>query len=52
MRLKRRLKKGVENTQEKRPLSKIPISEEMAEIFEKWRRGEEYKVDVENLSTV
>jgi uncharacterized protein len=32
--------KKVENIKEERPLSKISLSEEMAEIFEKWRRGE------------
>ncbi|WP_042353726.1 NYN domain-containing protein [Bacillus rubiinfantis] len=32
--------KKVKTIQEKKPVSKIPISNEMAEIFEKWRRGE------------
>jgi predicted RNA-binding protein with PIN domain len=32
--------KKVKNIKEERPLSKISLSEEMAEIFEKWRRGE------------
>ena len=30
----------VENIKEEKPLTKISISEEVAEIFEKWRRGE------------
>jgi uncharacterized protein len=34
------IKKNVKQIQEKKPASKIPISEEMAEIFEKWRRGQ------------
>jgi uncharacterized protein len=34
------IEKKVKNIQEKKPVSKIPISEELAEIFEKWRRGE------------
>lgn len=29
----------VKNIQEQRPFSKIPLSDEVAEIFEKWRRG-------------
>src|SRR3954464_10384327 len=33
------IEKRVKKIQEKKPVSKIPISEEMAEIFEKWRRG-------------
>lgn len=35
------IEKKVKKIQEKRPVSKIPISEEVTEIFEKWRRGEE-----------
>jgi uncharacterized protein len=31
---------SVENIKEEKPLSKISISKEVAEIFEKWRRGE------------
>lgn len=31
---------SLEKTREKVPASKIPLSEEVAEIFEKWRRGE------------
>jgi hypothetical protein len=38
------IQKGIEKKvriiQEKKPVSKIPISDEMAEIFEKWRRGQ------------
>ncbi|WP_342513702.1 NYN domain-containing protein [Sporosarcina sp. FSL K6-1522] len=29
----------VKGIQERRPFSKIPLSDEVAEIFEKWRRG-------------
>ncbi|MDQ1143295.1 putative RNA-binding protein with PIN domain [Bacillus sp. SORGH_AS 510] len=34
------IEKSVKKIQEKKPVSKIPISEELAEIFEKWRRGQ------------
>ncbi|WP_251553864.1 NYN domain-containing protein [Neobacillus muris] len=34
------IQKNVKTIQEKRPVTKIPISKELAEIFEKWRRGE------------
>jgi uncharacterized protein len=34
------IEKKVKKIQDKKPVSKIPISNEMAEIFEKWRRGE------------
>lgn len=34
------IEKNVKKIQEKQPVSKIPISDELAEIFEKWRRGE------------
>jgi predicted RNA-binding protein with PIN domain len=38
------IEKGIKNSvkyiEEKRPSSKILLSDEMAEIFEKWRRGE------------
>ncbi|GIN22844.1 MAG TPA: NYN domain-containing protein [Bacillus bacterium] len=37
---KRRIEKKVEKTQEKAPLRKIDLSQDMTEIFEKWRRGE------------
>ncbi|KAA9018701.1 NYN domain-containing protein [Niallia endozanthoxylica] len=32
------IEKKVKKIEEKRPLSKIPLSKELAEIFEKWRR--------------
>ncbi|MCM3570048.1 NYN domain-containing protein [Neobacillus mesonae] len=35
------IERKVKNIQETKPVSKIPISDEMAEIFEKWRRGQE-----------
>ncbi|PLR96350.1 NYN domain-containing protein [Bacillus sp. T33-2] len=35
-----RIGKRVKKIQEKKPVSKIPLSDEVAEIFEKWRRGE------------
>ena len=38
--IERGIEKKVKKIQEKRPVSKIPISNEVAEIFEKWRRGE------------
>ncbi|PLR77917.1 hypothetical protein CU633_08435 [Bacillus sp. V3-13] len=34
------IEKKVKKIQEKKPGSKIPLSEEVAEIFEKWRRGQ------------
>jgi predicted RNA-binding protein with PIN domain len=34
------IEKNVKRIQEKRPASKIPLSDEMAKIFEKWRRGQ------------
>ncbi|MEH7108924.1 MULTISPECIES: NYN domain-containing protein [Bacillaceae] len=34
------IEKKVKKIQGKKPATKIPISDEMAEIFEKWRRGE------------
>lgn len=34
-----KIEKRVKNIQNKKPVSKIPLSDEMAEIFEKWRRG-------------
>jgi uncharacterized protein len=33
------IEKNVKTTTQKKPVSKIPLSDEMAEIFEKWRRG-------------
>jgi uncharacterized protein len=38
--LEKRIEKNVKNIQGNKPASKIPISSEVAEIFEKWRRGE------------
>ncbi|NHM33356.1 NYN domain-containing protein [Neobacillus terrae] len=35
-----KINKRVKKIQEKRPFSKIPLSDEVAEIFEKWRRGD------------
>lgn len=37
--IRREIKKDVHQTMTKKPLSKIPLSKEVAEIFEKWRRG-------------
>jgi predicted RNA-binding protein with PIN domain len=34
------IEKNVKEIQDRRPFRKIPMSEEMAEIFEKWRRGQ------------
>lgn len=34
------IEKDVKKIQEEKPIAKIPISREMAEIFEKWRRGQ------------
>jgi uncharacterized protein len=33
------IEKKVKKIQQKKPVSKIPLSDEVAEIFEKWRRG-------------
>lgn len=38
--IERRISKRVKEIQEGRTISKIPLSEEVAEIFEKWRRGD------------
>jgi uncharacterized protein len=38
--LSKKIEKRVQRIQEKKPPIRIPISEEMAEIFEKWRRGQ------------
>ncbi|MBD8007137.1 NYN domain-containing protein [Bacillus norwichensis] len=35
----RRIEKKVEKTQERAPLRRINLSQDMTEIFEKWRRG-------------
>ncbi|WP_078551151.1 NYN domain-containing protein [Bacillus alkalicellulosilyticus] len=34
------IKNSVEKTQKKQPSTKIPLTKEMAELFEKWRRGD------------
>jgi predicted RNA-binding protein with PIN domain len=39
--IEKKIEKNVKNIQEKRPGSRIPISNEVAEIFEKWRRGKD-----------
>ena len=38
--IERAIENQVENIKEEKPLTKIPLSKEVAEIFEKWRRGE------------
>lgn len=38
--IKGRIEKKVKGIQEKRPPSKIALTKEIVEIFEKWRRGE------------
>lgn len=38
--IQRNITKKVKEIQEQRAFSKIPLSEEVAEIFEKWRRGQ------------
>ncbi|MBP3038127.1 NYN domain-containing protein [Bacillaceae bacterium Marseille-Q3522] len=37
--IEHQIKSNVQKIQEKKPISKIPLSDEIAEIFEKWRRG-------------
>ncbi|WP_026583291.1 NYN domain-containing protein [Bacillus sp. J33] len=37
--IERSIEKKVKNIQSNKPVSKIPLSDEVAEIFEKWRRG-------------
>ncbi|MFD2445253.1 NYN domain-containing protein [Bacillus sp. CGMCC 1.16607] len=37
----KKIEKSVQKIQEQRPLSKIKLSDEVAEIFEKWRRGQQ-----------
>ncbi|KAB2329670.1 NYN domain-containing protein [Bacillus mesophilum] len=39
--IENKIQKKVKKIQEKRPSSKIALPEEVAEIFEKWRRGKE-----------
>ena len=36
----KKIGKSVKKFHEKKPNSKIPLTDEVAEIFEKWRRGE------------
>jgi uncharacterized protein len=36
----KKIEKNVQKIQEQRPFSKIRLSDEVAEIFEKWRRGQ------------
>lgn len=36
--IEKEIDKNVKNTQDNKPFSKIPISDEIAKIFEKWRR--------------
>ncbi|MBA2876780.1 NYN domain-containing protein [Thermaerobacillus caldiproteolyticus] len=38
--IEKNISKKVKIIQEKKPLSKIPLTDEVARIFEKWRRGE------------
>ncbi|MBA4536997.1 NYN domain-containing protein [Bacillus aquiflavi] len=38
--IEKQIEKKVGKIQEKQPISKIVLSDEIAEIFEKWRRGE------------
>ncbi|KIL52252.1 NYN domain-containing protein [Jeotgalibacillus campisalis] len=38
--IEKKIEKRVRKIQEQRPSSNIPLSEEVAEIFEKWRRGD------------
>lgn len=39
--IENKIEKNVKKIQEKKPVSKIQLSEEVAEIFEKWRRGKQ-----------
>ncbi|MBN8194296.1 NYN domain-containing protein [Bacillus sp. NTK074B] len=39
--IEKKIERKVRDSSEKRPASKIQLSEEVAEIFEKWRRGEQ-----------
>ncbi|MBT2683694.1 NYN domain-containing protein [Bacillus sp. ISL-37] len=38
--ISKKIEKSVKVIQEKKPSAKIPLTKEVAEIFEKWRRGE------------
>ncbi len=37
--MEQKIEKRVQKIQKKKPVSRIPLSDEVAEIFEKWRRG-------------
>lgn len=39
--IENKIEKKVRKTQENKPISKIPLSKELAEIFENWRRGKQ-----------
>ena len=39
--IEKKIERKVRHSSEKRPASKIQLSDEVAEIFEKWRRGEQ-----------
>lgn len=39
--IEKKIERKVRNSSEKMPASKIQLSDEVAEIFEKWRRGEQ-----------
>lgn len=38
--IEKKIEKKVRNSTDRKPTTKIPLSNEVAEIFEKWRRGE------------
>lgn len=38
--VEKKIEKKVKTIQDRGPISKIPLSDEVAEIFEKWRRGQ------------
>jgi uncharacterized protein len=38
--IEKSIERKVKKIQEKKPISKIPLTDEVARIFEKWRRGE------------
>lgn len=38
--IEKKIEKSVSQTQHRQPISKISLNEEVAKIFEKWRRGE------------
>ncbi|GLI83872.1 MULTISPECIES: NYN domain-containing protein [Rossellomorea] len=38
--IEKKIEKKVRNSTDRKPPTKIPLSNEVAEIFEKWRRGE------------